>query len=208
MDGFQLGGMMSGLGGLFGGLFGGKKPNPADAAMPYLNQMGANAGKFYNPFINSASQMSGGMNELYQSLMKDPSGFLSKIGQGYEKSPGYDFAMNEALRGSSNAAAAGGMLGSPEHEQRNAEVAQGLASKDYQDYLKNALGLFGTGVQGGENTMGRGFNAAQGMANTNNQMLSDLAQYAYAGQAGKNQQANQNWANIFGGAASLMPWLF
>lgn len=208
---FEMGGIGGGLGSMLGGIFGlagGNKNNPADAAMPYLNRISQESGKYYDPYMQSANQMNPGMNELYQNLMNDPSGFLSKIGEGYQQSPGYQFNYDEAMRGAGNAEAAGGMLGSPEHEQRSAEVASGLASKDYQDYLKNALGILGMGVQGGENTMNRGFNAAQGMSGVNQQVLSDQAGYAYAGQDVKGQADAGNWANIFKGAGQMLPWLF
>ena len=64
------------------------------------------------------------------------------------------------------------------------------------------------GVQGGENTMNRGFNAAQGMSGVNQQVLSDQAGYAYAGQDVKGQADAGNWANIFKGAGQMLPWLF
>jgi len=52
--------------------------------------------------------------QLYAN--NDPDGLYSKLGQGYKESPGYQFKLKQAMMAGDNAAAAGGMAGTPQHQ--------------------------------------------------------------------------------------------
>jgi len=179
----------------FSNLFGGN--NPADAAMPYLNQILGQTNQYYQPWYEAGKNMIPGLSDQYNQLMNDPSKRLNDIGAGYKESPGFKFAMQQALQGSGHAAAAGGMAGSPQHEQQNMELAQNIASKDYNDYMKNALGLYGMGLSGGQTMSGQGQQSGQNLADMISQQLASQAGYAYAGGAAKNQQRSGLLGNIF-----------
>lgn len=199
-----LGGLASGLWGLFGG--GGK--NPSDAAMPYLDKIPSWAREMYQPYINQGQGMMGGMGDIYKQMMENPTEFFNKIGSGYKESPGYQNSLKEAMGSIGNSAAAGGMAGSAMHQQLSGEKASDLASKDFQQYLDNVLGINRTGLQGGENTVNRGFNASQGLFGALGNNAAQQAGLAYKGTDWENRENNNNWSNIFGGASMLMPWMF
>ena len=192
----------------FGNLFGGGK-NPANSAMPYLNQIPGQTKQYQQPFFDAGKNMIPGLTDQYTNLMNDPSGRLNEIGQGYQQSPGFKFAMQQALQGGNHAAAAGGMAGSPQHEQQNMELAQNIASKDYNDYMKNALGLYGAGLSGGQNMANQGQQAGQSMADMIAQTLAQQANLSFQGQSQQNQNQSDLFNNIFKGIGSLgafNPW--
>lgn len=178
---FGMASAAGGLGAGLGSLFMGNQKNPADAAMGYFNQIPGTLEKYFNPWIQQ------GMN---------PGQTLNDIGAGYKQSPGYNFAMQQALQGGQHAAAAGGMAGSPQAQQQQMQLASDIASQDYNNWMRNALGIRQGGQQAG---MGLGENLASNLA--------QQGQYSYAGQAGENQANQQMWSDIFGGAAAMLPFL-
>lgn len=194
-------GLSSGLGGL-AGLFGmGQGKNPADAANQYLNKIPSSTLPYYQPYMDMGGKA---MQDYYGKLNQNPTDVYNQLGSGYKESPGYKFQLQQALNSGNSANAAGGMLGTPQHEQQNMELAQGVASKDYNDYMKNVLGLNTEQTQGLGQLTGLGYNASNqygsGLAN----LLGQQAQYGYLGQQGQNQQNQQNMSSIF----SALPWLF
>lgn len=198
--------IMQGIQGM-SGMMGGSN-NPATGAQGILSQIPGQAGGYLKPYMDTAGKMNPMLTGIYEQMMQDPSGFMNTLGKGYTESPGYQYSKDEALRAAGNAEAAGGMAGSSQHQQRAQEVASGLASKDFNDYMQRTLGMLGMGLQGGENVMGRGFGASGTMANMIADMLGSQASYNYAGTAGQNQANQQNMQNIFQGAGNAMPWLF
>src|SRR5579864_175938 len=119
---------MAGAG--FGALFGGHE-DPAESANPYFDQIPGQLEKYYNPYIQRGNRAGDAMEGAYGNLINDPGGMLNKIGGGYQQSPGFKFAMQQALQGAGHGAAAGGMAGTPQHEQQNMEIATNLANQDY-----------------------------------------------------------------------------
>lgn len=119
-------------------MFGGGH-NPSQGAMGYLDQI---KGEYGNP-------------DLYNQI----------AGQ-YKESPGYQARLRNAMESGNNAAAAGGMLGSNQHQFMNASTANDIASQDFQNYMQNRMGL--------NQDMGS--------------VLGQKAGYSYAG----GQQQNQN----------------
>ncbi len=202
-EGLGLGSLGMGLYGLFN-----RGNNPSDAAMQYLKNIPGYAEKGYRPYMDAGTSMMPGMNDLYQQMMQNPGEFFNKIGAGYKESPGYQHALKEAMGGIGNAAASGGMAGSPMHQQLAGEEASDMASKDFQQYINNVLGIQDRGTTGGENTVGRGFDATGRYVDTMGSNAAAQAGLAYKGTDWQNRENNQNWANIFGGASMLMPWMF
>src|SRR6185437_10329737 len=138
--------------------------NPADAAMPYLKQIGSSISPYLSPYIDQGNKVSPELMSRYSSMSSNPGGFLNEIGKGYKSSPGYQWNLQQALMAGNNAAAAGGMAGTPMHVQQNEGIAENMANKDYEDWLNHTLGIFGQGTQGLEGFTNRGFNASNSMA--------------------------------------------
>lgn len=226
-EGAGIGGMIGN--GLFN-LFGNK--NPADAAMPYLDKIPGTISPYYAPYIgagtNAIGQEQGQFKQLlsnlpniqtqFNQLTSDPSQIYNKFGAGYQKSPGYQFELQEGLNAANNAAAAGGMLGTPAHQETATSFATNLASKDFNDYLTHILGLYGTGLQGQQSLYGAGLNGVEGLGqlgyNASNDLATNLANVlqsqsnlAYAGQANENQSHGGGLGSIFSGLGALAGFL-
>lgn len=205
-----------------------KFDDPSKAAQPYLNQIPGVAKEQYSPYIDQGFENAEQGNEQYgalmglgpdlmkslQQLMQDPGGFLNQIGEGYQKSPGYDFARDEALNAITNAEASGGMGGSYQHGRRAGETATNLANQDFHNYLAEALGLFGQGNQGMQNLYGeglhgnelgtqRGFQGSQNLADILTNALSSQAELAYSGKANKNANKQGLIGSLLGGAGKV-----
>lgn len=137
--------------------------NPSQGAMGYLDQI---PGQYTNP-------------DMYNQI----------AGQ-YKESPGYQFRLKNAMQAGNNAAAAGGMLGSGQHQMGNEQMATDIASDDFYKYMQNRMG----------------FNQDMGS------VLGQKAGYSYAG----GQQKNQNHAQLIqqllgllggGGLIGMDHWL-
>jgi len=201
MKGLGYAGIGSAIGGGIGSLF---SKNPADAANKYLNQIPGQTNQYYQPYFEAGKNALPGLQDQYAKLISDPGARLNEIGSSYHQSPGFQFALNQALGGAGRAAAAGGMAGSPQHEQQNMQLASDIGNQDYYNYLNKALGLYGQGLEGNQNLANQGQQAGGNMANLIAQQLATQGQQAYEGQAAK----NQGWSDVFSTAASSLPFLF
>lgn len=203
MMGAQAGGMAgAGLGALFANW-----DNPADAASPYFDKMPDELKKYFNPYIEAGNKALPGLQDQYGKLITDPGARLNEIGKGYHQSPGFQFALQQALQGAGHAAAAGGMAGSPQHEQQSMAVATGLADQDYNQWLGNALGIYGMGLQGQQGLYNTGANAGMRLGENLASVLAQRAKLAYEGQNAENQHESGMWGAIGSGvgtAAGLM----
>lgn len=188
--------------------FGGYK-NPADAAMPYLNQIPGQTSQYFQPFFDAGKNALDPLQKQYDQLLNGAGDKLNDIGKAYQQSPGLQFAIQQAMQGAGHAAAAGGMAGSPQHEQQNMELATNLANQDYNNWMSNALGLYGAGLSGEQGMAGMGQQAGQSMADMIAQTLAQQANLSYAGQQNKNQQNSSLWGNIgkgIGALSAFTPW--
>jgi hypothetical protein len=161
-------------------------PNPAKDAMGYLDQIPGQIKPYYDPYINAGGRQLGNIEGEFGKLINDPNEIIRRIGSGYKQSPGYDWKVQQGQQGVNNAQAAGGMVGTPQHEQESAQMLEGIASQDYNDYMKNALGLYGTGLSGEQDIMHQGYNASSSLADQLAQVLAGKSGLSYAGQANQN----------------------
>ena len=203
MQDFQNYGLGAGIGGGIGGLLGSLfMKDPASMANKYYNQMEGRTGQYLNPYINQGLGAMGQLGGQYSSLINDPSGMLAKFGANYKQSPGFQNQLKQALAGAGHAAAAGGMAGSPQHEQQNMQLASDLSAQDYNNYMNQVMGLYGQGLQGQQGIAGMGFGASRDMANNIAQLLEQQAQAAYQNQAAK-RSGFSNFLSGLGGLAGL-----
>ena len=201
-------GLFDGLAGIASGIFGLTEDNPADAAGEYLDKIPETLKPYYQPYIDAGLKAMGIGEEEYSKLISDPSAMYNKIAQGYQESPGFAFEEDQAMRGIQNAAAAGGMTGTPEHQQMAGQMAQNLASKDFNNYLSRALGLYGQGLSGMSGITGLGYQASSGLADNLASALISQSQAAYAGQQGQNQAMGGGIGDLFGGVGDILGGLF
>ena len=172
-----LAGGMGMMGAGIGSMMSGWK-NPSDSAMGYMDEMPGMISKYLDPYIT-------------RGLV--PGKTINDIGQDYQQSPGFKFALEQAIQGAGHAAAAGGMAGSPQHEQQNMTLATNLGNQDYNEWLKHALGVYGIGAQ-------TGIAAGEDMAS----ILANKAKLAYEGQNAENEHSGGMWGSLLGGAGTLL----
>lgn len=203
-------GLMSGLGSIgagLGGLFMGGGEDPYKQASGYFDRIPDTLKPYFQPYINAGQGAMGQLQGQYGNLINDPSAFLKNLGQGYQKSPGYDWQMKQAENAATNAAAAGGMAGSPQHQQQAAQLASNIANQDYYKYLQNALGVYGTGLQGLQGLNQMGFGASTGLGENLANALMNQGNLAFSGQAAQNQQQGSMWGDLLGGIGAVASFL-
>jgi hypothetical protein len=171
--------------------------------MPYLNQIPGQTQGYQQPFFDAGKSQIPGLQNQYGQLLNDPGGRINKIGESFHESPGFKFAMQQALQGGNHAAAAGGMAGSPQHEQQNMQLATDLGNQEYNNWMKNALGEYNQGLQGSQGMANQGQQAGKSMADMIAQTLAQQGNLAFNGQQQQNQNQSDMWGNIFKGAGSL-----
>lgn len=188
--------------GIFDALFG-NSPNPADAAMPYLNQIPDMEKKYYDPYIQQGQNAYGILNDQYGKMATDPSGFLDKLLASYKPSESYKLARDEALRAAGNSAAAGGMRGSMQDIEKESRLADVLLGEDMQRWLQNVFGIQGRGLQGQQSFYNTGFNATSNLAGDLSNVLGTQAGLAFQGQNEQNKRDNDLLGALMqaGGAA-------
>lgn len=153
-------------------------PNPANAAMPYMNQIPGMLNNIYAPYMNQGmGQMNNYINSGYSAvnpymqngqaagqtlqgqygnLINNPTGVMNQIGSTYQSSPGYNWQVQQAQQAANNAAAAGGMAGSQAEQQQIAGTVDQLANQNYWQYVNNGLSQYGMGLQGLQGMYGLG----------------------------------------------------
>lgn len=207
-----LGSLGAGIGSTIGGLIGGLNyKNPGDPAMGYLNQIPGAMGQYYNPYIQTGNRAMGTLENTYNQLLQDPSQIMNKIGGSFQASPGYQYNVNQATNAANQAAAAGGMLGTPQEQQQLAQTVSGLANQDYYNYLNNALGLYGQGLGGLQGLNQMGYGASGNMAQSLKDVLESQANLSYAAQQAENERnAGQGglWGSLAGGLGGMAAGLF
>jgi hypothetical protein len=195
----DFGKIFSGAAGLFGG--GGK--NPADQANKYISQIPGQTNPYNQPYFEAGKSQLPELQNQYHEGMTNPGGRYNQIGESFHESPGFKFAMQQALQGANNGAASGGMFGSPQNTQQNMTLATDLANQDYYKYMKGATDLYGNAMTGGQNMANQGQQAGKSQADTIAQALAQQGAYGYEGQAQRNQNKNSAWSDLASGIFSF-----
>lgn len=166
--------------GLFDSVFG--TGDPSKGAMPYLDKIPGVGKQYYNPFIDRGARAGNTLEDQYGKMM-DPTSFMDEIMKHYNMSEGAQYEQDKLGKGMAGTAAAGGVAGTPQHQQEFGEMAHKIMSGDMQQYLKNALGIQDRGLKGEENFFDKGFDASGSLA--------DLIGGTYGSQAGLKFQGQQ-----------------
>lgn len=188
-------------GGLFN-MFGGYN-NPADEALPEIDKIGSTISPYYQPYIDAGRGMLPQLQGQYGQLTGNPGQFMNQIGSNFQKSPGFDFARQQAEQSATNAAAAGGMAGSPQHQQQVAGMVTNLANQDYNNWLSGALGMYNRGLGGMEGLNTMGFNSSNELAQSLANALLTKANLKYQGANANNQAQGGGLGSLVGGLASM-----
>ena len=76
-----------------------------------------------------------------------------EIGQGFQESPGYQYVLDQALRGANRGANAQGLYGSGARANALTRTAAGLASQEYGNWYNRLAGLAGLGQTATQSAM-------------------------------------------------------
>lgn len=198
------GGLGLGAGLIGSKMFGGSDyKNPANAGMSYLNQIPDVAKTYYNPSIIAGNTALPKIQEQFDQLTNDPGEMIKRFGSGYQQSPGFDWSMKQGQAAINNASAAGGMAGTPQHQQQAGEMATNLSNTDYYNYLNHVIGMYGQGLEGEKGLYDTGTKSSQSLADLLSNNLAGQAGYQYAGAAGENAANAQNKNNWYSGLGSI-----
>jgi len=204
---FGVGTGVGGLGAGVGALLFGNNNDPYGDAAKYFNQIPGKTSPYFNPYINAGLNSLPTLTGQFNNLINDPAGVMNKVGAGYQESPGYQFQLKQGLNAANNAAAAGGMLGTPANQYNAASFATGLANQDYYNYLNHALGQYQLGVNGLNNINNMGYNASDTLAGIIGNSLMNQGNLAFSSAAAKNQAEGSEWGDIMGGIGTLAAFL-
>jgi hypothetical protein len=182
----------AGLGAL-SGLFGNDEEENTNKL---LDQIPDQLKQYIMPYITAGQGALPGLQKEYGNLVSNPNDIISRIGSGYKQSPGYQWRLNQGENSINNAAAAGGMAGTAQHQQQAGELATNLASQDYNDYMTNALGLYGTGLEGEKGLATLGANSGSDLGTSLSNLLQGKAGLNYARGATKNQMNSDLFSSI------------
>lgn len=169
-------------------LHGGK--NPADAAQPYLEQIPGTIKPYLDPYAQTGLEAKDRLTPEYEQLMSDPAAFINKLMEGYTPSEGYQARKDELTSMAGGTAAAGGFRGTETDIRNQSDIINRLMSQDMQDYLKNVLGAYQTGLSGEAGLMQQGLGAGESLASSLANVLGTQATTAFQG--AQQQEANKN----------------
>lgn len=85
--------------------------------------------------------------------------------QGFQESPGYQFAFDEGVRGIDRSASARGMLNSGATIKAQTRFGQGIANQEYGNYVNRLASLAGVGQSATNATAALGASAASNQGN-------------------------------------------
>jgi hypothetical protein len=167
--------------------FFGKKRNPAEEANQYIKQIPGAVKQYYQPYMEAGQRQLPGLEEQYGQLMNNPGQRFNEIGSSFQQSPGFQFALNQALDAANRSAAAGGMAGTPSSQQNAMQLATQLGLQDYYNYMGGATDLYKMGLGGGHQLYSQGQQASSSMADQVAQALAQQGAYQYGGAQEYNQ---------------------
>lgn len=162
-----------------------QRDDPQGEANKYMNQIPGMGKQYYNPFIERGAN-SGNLLEGEYGKMLDPSAFMDSIMKNYKMSEGAQYQQDRLGKGIGGAAAAGGYAGTPEHQTQYGEMANKIMSGDMQQYLQNALGIYGKGISGEEGFYDKGYDASSSLADLLGGTLSSQAGLGFKAASDRN----------------------
>lgn len=177
--------------------------NPADKAMPYLDQLPDELKQYFQDYMNWGKSAYGTMNPVLSQMTTDPTGYLNKIMGAYEPSRSYQLQKDEMTKSAGNTAAAGGMRGSLGDITNEARITDTLMGNDMQNWLRNVMGLQDTGLQGMGHIFDTGFNANQAYAGDLGNIRGTQAQLAFQGQREANADKGDLFKGLLGALSSI-----
>lgn len=185
------------IGSLLGMFMGGDAGQPYSDAANEFSQYYNQAAGYQQPYLE-AGKTAIPEYEQYLSKMQSPSAYISKLLSQYHASPAEQYAQQQAMKASENAAAASGMIGSTPFQEQAQKNAANIANQYQQQWLQNVLGVGQRYGQGLGNLIGVGQGAANQMTGLSEEEANALAEMKYAQEQAQQQQQGQEMGAIGG----------
>lgn len=160
--------------------------NPADVAMPYLEQVPGQVDKYYNPYIEMGTTAGNVAQPQYAKMASDPSAFMNELMKDYDESEWEQYQEDKLTDEAAADAAMGGYTGTDQDIQNQSELVQGLSSKDMQQWINTVLGILNGGLSGEQEMYNIGYGASNSAADANISNLNAEAGLSYKGQENEN----------------------
>lgn len=180
--------------------------NPADAAMPYLDQIPGMEKGYYEPYIQHGNKAYNTLNPKFTQMGNNPAEFLQQLMGKYEPSRDYQLKNDEMLKAAGNTAAAGGMRGSLNDISHESRISDVLMGDDMQKWIQNVLGIQGKGLEGLGHQFDTGFNATQGLTGDLSNVLGTQSGLAFQGQANQNQSRGDTLSGLLKALGTVGGW--
>lgn len=182
--------------------------DPTKAAQPYLDKAESATRAGYDPYIQRGQQAGDVLGGQYDSMVNDPAAFVNHLMESYKPSSQYQYKSNQLSNELSNTARAGGVAGTPRHQQQQAELLDSLMGNDIQQWYNNLMGVYDQGLKGYQGWDTQGYDASTGEAGDLSNIYGSQATLAYKGAEQHNSKHNdlmQGLMRLFGtGAGALV----
>jgi hypothetical protein len=166
--------------------------------------------QYFQPWIGAGQRQLPGLEQQFGQLMNDPGAMYDKFAAGYKHSPGYDFQQREGQNAAMNAAAAGGMAGTPQHQQQAAQISEDIANQDFYNYISKVMGMYGMGLEGGMGLNKMGADMSGRLGEDIGSVYGQKAGMAFSREQMEmmkkmmeEQQDSSMWNSIFGAVGSI-----
>lgn len=191
------------------------------SAMGQLQNQYSNLTSLGTPLVNQANQLMSGGGQLqnqysqlegmlptiqnqYGAMSTNPGGYINQVGQSFHQSPGFQFQTQQATNAANQAAAAGGMVGSPQEQQNLASSINGMANQDYYNYLGQAMNANQQGLSGMSNLYNQGLQGSQNMFTQGLGLGQNLYGAGLSGLGNMNQMGYNASTGLAGNLANIL----
>jgi hypothetical protein len=178
------------------GVFHADYQNPADSAMPYLDEVPGTVTPYYQPYRQLGLASGAAIAPQYYKMATNPQGYYNQTMNGYTESPQYQYNYDKNMGIMQGDAAAGGYTGTAYDQRNQAEMNQGLMAQDQQQYYQNVNRAQQYGLEGGQQFYNTGYQASNTLATMLAQNLAAQAGLAYKGTSWDNAMKAQHRNNI------------
>tara|TARA_R110002012_G_C11660173_1_gene612150 strand:+ start:3402 stop:4211 length:810 start_codon:yes stop_codon:yes gene_type:complete len=201
--------IFSAIGSGISDLFGGGQEQAYDDEKKALQQIPGIYKQYMNPYLNAGQGAINPYTSALHQLLSNPNGFIgglqSQAEASYKPSQAYQNQVNAATHAASQAAASGGMLGTPEDQEHVAQTVGNLAMGDQQNYVNNRmkqmLSAYGQGLIGEQGLVGMGDTNAGNMASS----LANVQGQIGKAQAGSDMAHSSMLGHALGAVTGLIP---
>lgn len=178
--------------------------DPGKAANPYLDKTGQQTQESMQPYTDMSS-IGPQLQQQYGQMASNPVQNLEDIRSQYKQTPGHKRALYDAMMAADNAAASGGMIGTPMHQEQMMETAAAINNPYERQWTQDVLDQQRFGLQGQQGLFDTSMGANRYANDINSSLGMSRANLAINDREFKNKNKQQimQWLMSGGGGSSL-----